>query len=345
MIPVLEAVPNFSEGRDVAWLESLVHALGRTGVEVLDWTADPDHNRSVVTFVGDPASVEAAAIEAARRALERIDLREHVGVHPRVGAVDVLPFVPLSGLAMADAVRSARRVGAALAELGLPVYFYGEASHPPGRRLSELRRGGFEAIAGGFPPDRLPDLPAGRTAAHPTAGAACVGARPVLLAWNVYVEGVDLERLRALARELREQDGGFATLRALAFRLASTDRLQLSMNLEDAERTSPFAVFARIEERVRSWGGRVTGTEVIGMIPDALVLPAAADRLLLLDSPSSRLLSTRLARHVAERAARHAEALLQAVRDEGDAVPEQVREAAFRLSGALTPSPSRDRDR
>jgi glutamate formiminotransferase len=246
---------------------------------------------------------------------------------------------------MADAVRSAHRVGAALAELGLPVYFYGEASTPPGRRLAELRRGGFEAFCQAFPPDRAPDHAAQRTCAHPTAGVTLVGARRLLLAWNVYVEGVDFEQVRALAAEVRELGGGFAALRALAFRLASSDRLQLSMNLEDTERTSPFEVFLYVERRVGEWGGRVTGTEVIGMIPDALVLPAAADRLLLLDSPPSRQLSTRLSRHVAERAAREAEALLQAVRDEGDAVPVRVREAALRLAGALTPSTSLDRDR
>jgi glutamate formiminotransferase len=171
-----------------------------------------------------------------------------------------------------------------------------------------------------------------------------VGARPLLLAWNVYLEGTGPERARALAGELRERGGGFGSLRALAFQLASDGRIQLSMNLEDLERTSPFDVFRRIEERVAEWGGRVAETEVIGMIPDPLVLPAAADRLHLLDSPPSRLLSSRLARHVAERAARHAEALLQAVRDEGDSVPARVREAALRLSGSLTHQETQDRE-
>lgn len=345
MLPVLEAVPNFSEGRDLDLLRELVGVIAGTGVEVLDWSADPDHNRSVVTFVGDPASVEAGAVAGARFALERLDLRRHRGVHPRVGALDVLPFVPLTGMAISDAARSAHRVGAALAELGVPVYFYGEASDPPGRRLAELRRGGFEALIEGFPEGRVPDLVAGRTAAHPTAGVTCVGARRLLLAWNVYVEGVELDPLRALAADVRELGGGFASLRALALRLESTGRLQLSMNLEDLDRTSPFEVFRHIEERVNACGGRVTGTEVIGMIPDPLVLPAAADRLHLLDSPPSRMLSARLARHIAERAARHAEALLQAVREEGEAVPARVREAALRLAGSLTQSPSPEPDR
>jgi glutamate formiminotransferase len=176
-----------------------------------------------------------------------------------------------------------------------------------------------------------------------------VGARRVLLAWNVYLEGVGLEQLRALAAAVREGPasegggvGGFASLRALALRLESQNRLQLSMNLEDLDRTSPFDVFLHVEREVERLGGRITGTEVIGMLPDPLVLPAAADRLSLLDAPPSRLLSTRLARHVAERAARHAEALLEAVREEGDAVPARVREAALRLSGSLTQPPSPD---
>jgi glutamate formiminotransferase len=341
MPAVLEAVPNFSEGRDPGAIRDLVDVIAAAGADVLDWSSDPDHNRSVVTFVGDPPTVEAAAIAAARFARDHFDLREHRGVHPRVGALDVLPFVPLEGLTLGDAARSAHRVGSALAEdLGIPVYYYGEASNPSGRRLAELRRGGFEALRDGFPADRVPDHAAGRTAAHPTAGVTCVGARRLLLAWNVYVEGVELDRLQALAGAIRERGGGFASLRALALRLESQNRLQLSMNLEDLERTSPFDVFRHIEREVASLGGRIAGTEIVGMIPDPLVLGAAADRLSLLDCPPSRLLSTRLARHVAERAARHAEALIEAVREEGDAVPARVREAALRLSGSLTqPSP------
>jgi glutamate formiminotransferase len=265
-------------------------------------------------------------------------------VHPRVGALDVLPFVPLQGLTMADAAASAHRVGEAIAALGVPVYFYGQASAPPGRRLAELRRGGFESLRGGFPEGRVPDLAGGRTAAHPTAGATCVGARTLLLAWNVELAGLGLEKARALAAELREGETGFATLRALAFQLASDGRVQLSMNLEDMERTSPFDVFRRIEERAAEWGGEVVRTEVIGMVPDPLVLPAAADRLRLFDLPPSRLLSRRLARHAAERSARHAEARLQAVRDEGERVPARVREAALRLSATLTHPPARDRE-
>ena len=336
MLPVLEAVPNFSEGKDLDRVRAVVEVITRAGVEVLDWSADPHHNRSVVTFIGEPQAVEAAAVAAAVFALAHIDLREHRGVHPRVGALDVLPFVPLQGLTLSDAAESAHRVGAELADLGLPVYFYGHASSPPGRRLAELRSGGFEALRDQFPEAREPDLSAGRTGAHPTAGVTCVGAREGLLAWNLYVEGVELDRVRSLADEVRELGGGFASLRALALELEPGGRIQFSMNLEDMERTSPFDVFSFVEDRLQSWGGRVVGTEVIGMIPDPLVLPAAADRLHLRDSLPSRLLSARLARHVSERAVSRAEALLQAVSDEGDAQPARVREADLRLSEPQT---------
>jgi glutamate formiminotransferase len=339
MVPVLEAVPNFSEGRDPAWLTGLVDRLEATGADVLDWSADPDHHRSVVTFIGDAATVESAALVCARYALEHIDLRTHEGVHPRVGALDVLPFVPLEGLDIDDAVRSAHRVGEALAGLGLPVYYYGAAAPAP-RALAEIRRGGFEAFADGYPPGREPDvLPRDRAGPHPTAGVVCVGARRVLLAWNLYVEGVPLAALQGVARGLRESGGGFRSLRALAFELKTRRRSQISMNLEDLEATSPFDVFRDVERRVEALGGRVTGTEVIGMIPDGLVLPAAEDRLSLLDFNASRLLPRRLAEHISARLSADVRALLDAIEEAGDEAPAAVRDAAKRLSGAARGTP------
>ena len=147
MVPVLEAVPNFSEGRDLSLVRELVATVGREGADVLDWSADPDHHRSVVTFIGDPDTVARASLAAARFALEHIDLREHRGVHPRVGALDVLPFVPLRGIEMEEAVAVARRVGRHIADLGVPVYWYG-VDAPGGRSLADIRRGGFEALRG-----------------------------------------------------------------------------------------------------------------------------------------------------------------------------------------------------
>jgi glutamate formiminotransferase len=304
---ILEAVPNFSEGRDPRVIGAIVDAIRSAGAEILDWSADPDHHRSVVTMVGSPETVERAALAGARVAIERIDLRHHEGVHPRIGALDVLPFVPLAGLGMDEARAVARRVGHALArELGVPVYLYAEASDPPGRRLSELRRGGFEGLVAGWPADRRPDLlPEGWAypGAHPSAGATCVGARPLLLAWNVLVAGLTLEEARELASSIRERGGGFKGLRALALELPSRDALQISMNLEDIQAVSPFEVFRRIEEKVAALGGYVVETEVIGMVPDGLVFPAAADRLRLDAGARERLLSGRLVEYLAARRA------------------------------------------
>lgn len=302
---VLEAVPNVSEGRDPAVIRAVADAIGEAGAELLDHSADPDHHRSVFTLVGSPETVERAALATARVALERIDLRRHQGVHPRIGALDVLPFVPLAGLTMADARASARRVGDALAaDLGLPVFYYGAASDPPGRGLAGLRRGGFEALADGWPPERRPDrVPSvwPHAGAHPTAGAVCVGARKVLLAWNVYVEGISRRDAARIASEIRERDGGFVGVRALALELPERGRLQISMNVEDLDATAPMAVYARVEERTAERGGRIVETEVIGMAPDELILSAAVDRLRLEDVDADRVLSRRLVRHLAER--------------------------------------------
>ena len=297
-MPVLEAVPNFSEGRDLTLIRRLVQVIVQEGADVLDWSADADHHRSVITFIGEPTVVEAAAVAASRFALENIDLRDHSGVHPRIGALDVLPFVPLQGLTLADAAASARRVGERIAGMGLPVYFYGAASDPPGRKLAPIRRGGFEGFAEGFPKDRDPDLPqCDGVEPHPTAGAVCVGARNVLLAWNVYIEGVEAEDLTPLAVRIRESGGGFDHLRALALALPDRQKVQISMNLEDLDATSPLDVFRAVEEGTRDLGGVVAGTEVIGMLPDTLVHEATRDRLMILNYDSSRVLSRRVREH------------------------------------------------
>jgi glutamate formiminotransferase len=299
---ILEAVPNFSEGRDLDRVGRIVECIARHDVEVLDWSADPDHHRSVVTFIGAPDDVEAAAVAAARVAVEEIDLREHQGVHPRVGALDVLPFVPLADATMDDAVAAAFRAARAVEALGVPVFLYGEAARHNSAQLASLRRGGFEVLAEGWPQDRRPDMDAGRENAHPTAGCSCIGARPILLAWNVVVADFPIERARALAAAIRERGGGFPGLRALGLHLERQQRVQISMNLEDPFRTSPIDVFAAIEEHLASEGGRIVETEVIGMMPDTLVQQGSADRLHLLDPRPARVLSHRVAEYVSARA-------------------------------------------
>jgi glutamate formiminotransferase len=298
MVRVLEAVPNFSEGRDLSKVRALVDTIAASGVEVLDWSADPDHHRCVISYIGDPDLVVRASIAAARFARDHIDLRDHDGVHPCVGALDVMPLVPLHGVDMVDAIEAAHRVGRAIADLGVPVFYYGHASEPAGRALSELRRGGFKGLANGFPEDRRPQEPASAERAHVSAGVTCVGARPVLLAWNVFLSGITRDQAREIASQIRERDGGFVGLRALGLHLASQDRVQISMNLEDPAQTPPLAVFSAIERAVHAQGGDVVETQVIGMIPDALVLPTVQDRLHPLDLKPARILSHRVRMHV-----------------------------------------------
>lgn len=297
---LFEAVPNLSEGRDLAVVEAAVEAVLEAGAEVIDWSADPDHNRSVLTLLGSPEALEAASLALARVAAERIDLRRHDGVHPRIGALDVLPFVPLVGVTMADARELAWRVGAALArDPGVPVYYYAEASRPPGRRLGELRKGGFEALADGWPEGRQPDVrpdPWPHRGAHPSAGAVCVGARRLLLAWNVLVRGIGLDAARGIARSIRAANGGFAGVRALAFRLERRDGVQISMNIEDLDGTAPLDVYRAIERAVAAAGGEMGETEVIGMVPDGALYGAAADRLRLRGLGPARVLSARVLR-------------------------------------------------
>lgn len=304
---ILEAVPNFSEGRDLERVERIVSRIASHDVEVLDWSADPDHNRSVVTFIGAPADVEKAAVEGARAAVEEIDMRGHQGVHPRVGALDVLPFVPLEDATMEDAVAAAQRAGRAIEALGIPVFLYGHAAVKGASDLASLRRGGYEALVEKWPEGRRPDFDAGREAAHPTAGCSCVGARPILLAWNVVVADLPVEKARALAARLRERGGGFPGLRALGLHLERQQQVQISMNLEDPFRTSPVDVFDAIADQVTADGARIVHTEVIGMMPDTLVQRGCTDRLNLLDPRLTRVLSHRVAEYVSARARPHTE--------------------------------------
>ncbi|MGH7460794.1 MAG: glutamate formimidoyltransferase [Longimicrobiales bacterium] len=300
---VLETVPNFSEGRDLGVVRAIVAAMEATGATILDWSADADHHRSVVTAVGTPDVIEDAAIAGARVAFQHIDLRSHDGVHPRIGALDVLPFVPLVGLTLEQARAVALRVGRRIVdEFGVPVYFYGQASDPPGRALAELRRGGFEQLRSGWPAGRSADLlPESwpHAGAHPSLGVTSVGARAVLLAWNVVVADLSLERAREIARTLRELQSGLKGVRALALELPRRRVLQISMNLEDPEVTSPALVFERLETLVSSAGGRVVETEIIGLLPDQLAVSIAEHRMRLKPGTGARLLSRQLAQYLA----------------------------------------------
>jgi glutamate formiminotransferase len=287
----LESVPNFSEGRDRATIAAIGEALSE-GVRLLDVHSDPDHNRSVFTLVGqDDALVEAllAGIACAR---ERIDLRRHEGAHPRIGAADVVPVVPLRPddmeRAKAAALELARRVGD---EVGLPVFLYGELGG--GRGPSFFRQGGPDVLKQRLLQGELaPDLGPGELDAR--AGGVIVGARRPLIAFNVDLRGATVEDARAIASVIRERDGGFRGVRALGLDLPGAGRVQVSMNVEDWEAAALHEIVARIEVEAASRGAKVAGSELVGLMP-AGAAAAAAGALLRIDGfDATRLLELRL---------------------------------------------------
>jgi glutamate formiminotransferase len=274
--PVFQCVPNFSEGRDPALIAAMADAIRAVpGAVLIDLSADVDHHRSVMTIIGPADSIHGAVLAAARVAVAGIDLRAHTGVHPRVGAIDVVPVVPLRDATRGDGAALAERIGQALAQdLGLPVYFY-EDNARDGRAsaLPQLRRGGFEALqAGDLTDSRAPDLGPGR--AHPTAGVSVVGARGPLLAYNVNLETPDVEVARNIARSIRRERERVPELegvRALGLPLASQRRSQVSLNLTRPERTRLPGVFSFIEREAARLGVTDLESEIIGAISiDAL---------------------------------------------------------------------------
>jgi glutamate formiminotransferase len=270
---VLECVPNVSEGRDPASLAALAAALeGVPGVRLLDVSSDSDHHRSVFTLAGDEAPLRAALLALTREAIGRIDLRRHRGAHPRMGAVDVVPFVPLGTATIEEAVAAARRFGKeAAVAFDLPVFLYEEAASEPGRRnLANVRRGGFERLRERLAdPAGAPDF--GPRAPHPSAGATAVGARFFLVAVNVEADHVDLDTVRAVARTVRESSGGLPAVKALGLQMIGRGTHQVSMNLVDFRRTALSTLLERVHLELRARGGRILGTEIVGLVPRAAV--------------------------------------------------------------------------
>lgn len=290
---LIECVPNFSEGRDLARAAQIERAISAVaGVDVLHRTSDPDHNRTVITFVGNASGVIEASVRAAQKAAELIDLNHHRGVHPRVGALDVLPFVPLREATMADCVDIARDAAARIwSELGIPVFFYQAAANRSDRvQLEDVRRGQFEGLREAVLVDesRRPDV--GGPALHPTAGAVIAGARKLLVAWNINLQTTDLEFAKSIARRIRTSSGGFPAVKALGLPLASQGMVQVSMNLTDFECTPVHAVYAEVCRLARAHGVEVASSELIGLIPRAALEAAAAGLLKLSDFHSRRVL-------------------------------------------------------
>ena len=275
--PILECVPNFSDGTDSALVRQIVAAMQVPGVHLLDFSLDPDHNRSVVTIAGAPAAIVEAAIAAAGRAAQLIDLTRQTGVHPRIGAADVIPFVPVSGITLAQAAVLARQAGLQIwRRFGVPVYFYGAAAARPDRiQLEEVRRGQFEGLREAALKDsaRRPDV--GGPELHVTAGASAVGARTFLIAYNVYLaSGADISQARAIARQVRASSGGMQGVKALG--LLANGRAQVSMNITDFQLTPMPSVFASLERMAREHGTSIAEGELIGLIPEAAYTADAA---------------------------------------------------------------------
>jgi len=257
---VLECVPNFSEGRDPTVVKAIADAIAQTpDVLLLGSELDADHNRSVMTFAGTPDAVVEAAVRGVGKAAELIDLSAHHGVHPRVGAADVIPFVPLEGSTMDDAVAAAHRAGEEIwRRYGVPVYFYESAARYPDRkRLERVRRKEFD----GAPPD------VGNLAAHPTAGASMVGARGFLIAYNVLLATRDVAIAQTIAKKIRESSGGFPHVKAMGIYLASRDCAQVSMNLTNFAETPLNRVYEAISSAARELGTEAVAGEIIGFIP------------------------------------------------------------------------------
>lgn len=295
MSPLLECVPNFSEGRRAAVVARIGDTFaGVPGCYLLDSSRDESHNRSVFTIAGEPDALSEAVLRAGEYALSAIDLREHQGVHPRIGALDVCPFVPIGDAEMAQAVDLAHRVADLLAsELDLPIFLYGAASPKDATvELSELRKGQFEGLAGRFAAGLVPDR--GPARVHPSGGATAVGARFFLIAFNVNLETDDLTLARRIARKIRERDGGLAAVRALGLRLA--DCVQVSMNLCDFRVTGIVQAYDAVSKLAAASGVRVRESELIGLAPEAAINAEVAARVSLPGFvPEQRILERRLA--------------------------------------------------
>jgi len=294
---LVECVPNFSEGRNADTVRALVSVIRAVkGVFLLDEEMDQDHHRAVLTFVGAPEAVGEAAFQAAHAAAGLIDLGRHQGGHPRVGATDVVPFVPIRGVTMEDCVALARREGERIGrELNIPVFLYAQAaSHPDRANLEALRRGGLEGLAGRMATDPAwaPDF--GPRTLHPTAGATAVGARPPLIAYNVNLQSGDLDVAKAIAKTVRFSSGGLPCVKAMGVALTSRRLVQVSMNLTNFERTPIHVAFEAVRREAERRGVAVAGSEIIGLVPQRALVQASEFFLKVERFDPTQVLETRL---------------------------------------------------
>ncbi len=293
---LIECPLNVSEGRRQDVIEAIRRAAMRPGVVVLDVSSDADHNRSVITLLGQPEPLQESVFAIVARARELIDLRTHRGTHPRIGAVDVVPFVPVRNATMDECVQMARQTGERIGcQLGIPVYLYERAATAPHRQnLADIRHGEFEALAAKmqdplWKPDFGPDSP------HPSAGAVVVGARTYLIAYNVYLGSRDIRIAKAIARAVRQRDGGLANVKALGMFIKERDMVQVSLNLVDPFRTPMYRVLETIRMEAARYGVPVVESELIGLLPLEALVETARYYLQLHNLRAEHVLETRFA--------------------------------------------------
>lgn len=293
---IVECVPNFSEGRRPEVVAEIVAAIASVeGVKLLDYSSDASHNRSVVTFVGTPEAVEEAAFAGIARACDLIDMEQHHGEHPRLGATDVVPFVPIAGVTMSECVQIARWLGKRVGEeLQIPVYMYEEAATRPERRnLADVRRGEYEGLKKAIAmPERIPDY--GPAAVHPTAGATVIGARMPLIAFNVNLGTADVEIAKKIARAVRGSSGGLTNVKALGVMLDDVNVAQVSMNLVNYVKTPVHRALEMVRREAARYGVSVVESELIGLIPLEAVLDTAAYYLQLPKLSRDQVIETRI---------------------------------------------------
>lgn len=300
---LIECVPNFSEGRDLSKVDAIVAAMGGVaGAWILDRTSDPDHNRSVVTLAGEPQAVAEAALRGAGKAAELIDLTRQRGVHPRIGATDVMPFVPLENVTMEECAALARSAGQELwRRYRIPVYFYEAAAMRPERiQLENVRQGQFERLLEEAARDttRSPDV--GGPGLHATAGATAVGARKILIAYNVYLNTSDVSVAREIARAIRASNGGLPCVKAVGLAIESRGAAQVSMNLTDFETSPMYVAFEAVQLEAERRGHKVTSSEIVGLVPRRAMEASLGHDLRLENFSPNRILENRLASVMAE---------------------------------------------
>jgi glutamate formiminotransferase/formiminotetrahydrofolate cyclodeaminase len=294
---LLESIPNFSEGRRQEVVDQIVAASRSVaGVRVLDIHSDADHNRSVLTLIGQSGPLQEAVFRAISTATDLIDLRSHSGEHPRVGATDVVPFVPLGDTPMTEAIEVARALGSRVSrELDIPVYFYEEAAtHPDRENLERIRRGGFEELrdAIGTEESRAPDI--GEPRVHPSAGAIVIGARRALIAYNIYLQTSDLAVAKEIARAIRHSSGGLRYVKALGLAIPATGQVQVSINLTNYRRSPMHTVFNLVRAEAEARGVAVTHSEIVGLVPQEALIDAARHYLRLREFQADQILENRL---------------------------------------------------